>query len=329
MTIKKVFLPLFIGIFSILFIPFSSFAAEYQSGAYLASGNAYDGSKWSSYGKYFNDHVSVYGGGSVSSDKSYVTAVARVAGLYVEPGDRLVVTVTGFLERYNTSTQQSTLISYDSKLLEFLTGVRFWAGTDDNPYYGIVSNPSSRSNTSYFVAVNTTDKSWSTVDMELQLKYYPPSGTPVLQYTSIAILDFVVVKPEEDLSSVIAAIQEQTDMIEKGNAGTQSGINDFNSVMQDFNSELTNIEDFNNSIFDGFSDYSSDINSSISGFSFSSGLLSCATWFSTQVQQYFDNSGEFKLVFLLPFLLGVPYLIINLSRAERRSSRRRGGENSD
>lgn len=326
-SIKKVFLPLFIGIFIILFIPFSSFAASsYQPDVFLSSGNSFkDINQWGEpWATQFRDHISLY---SNSESSGQTFAVARVAGFDLKPGDTVFCSVT--VRLIGTYTGGSnTLITYDPFLVEYLKKVRIFYGSDNNVD---ITNFNYLDTTSAFTFTNSTDNDISSLAFEFYGKPFSDYGSHAFGkgLAVVLVLDFYVIPNGEDIQSVIEAIQEQTDIIEHGNAGTQSGINDFNSIMQDFNSELGNVEDFNNSIFDGFSDYSSDINSSISGFSFSSGLLSCATWFSGQLQSYFDSSGEFKMVFLLPFLLGVPYLIINLSRAERRSSRRRGGDNSD
>lgn len=105
-------------------------------------------------------------------------------------------------------------------------------------------------------------------------------------------------------------LQEGNDLMENGNSDTQSTVSDFNEVFEDFNEELDNIEQFDELILDEFNSANENYLNELDNFELSSSLLNAGNWLSISMQTVYDNSSDFKMLWLVPLLFGIPVLIL-------------------
>lgn len=110
-------------------------------------------------------------------------------------------------------------------------------------------------------------------------------------------------------SDVIQAIQNQTDEIlgaGSDNSGTVDNIESGSSDLEDYISDYTEIEQ---SMHHKFVETQSALNGDFTGFSWGS-LSTCLNWCSDYLQQIYLNSGDFKMMIVLPLLLGIALFFI-------------------
>lgn len=104
-------------------------------------------------------------------------------------------------------------------------------------------------------------------------------------------------------------IDETNDLIQDGDKGTQSAITDFNEVFEDFNEELENWEQFDDEIIGEFESANTEYLTELNNFSLSGSLLNAGNWLSTSMQTVYDNSSDYKMLWLVPLLFGIPILL--------------------
>lgn len=146
---------------------------------------------------------------------------------------------------------------------------------------------------------------------------------PVGKYTDrdtsrIKITGSVIAVPketsDESTNAIIDAIHDQTDVIENGNDETQDAVSDFEEVFDNFNEELENIEDFDNQVIEDFTAANEEYLTQLENFSLSGSLLNAGNWLSSSMQTIYDNSSDYKMLWLVPLLLGVPLMILFLKK---------------
>lgn len=137
------------------------------------------------------------------------------------------------------------------------------------------------------------------------------------QYNEITSFLYQVPKgtDEEVVNSLIDAINNQSDLIENGNSGTQSNISDFNQVFDEFNNELENWEAFDDEIIGEFNDANEQYLNELNNFELSDSLLLAGNWLSTSMQTVYDASSDYKMLWLVPLLFGLPILLFVIKKS--------------
>lgn len=129
-----------------------------------------------------------------------------------------------------------------------------------------------------------------------------------LQFYTASV--FVVPKGDtQALDNIAEAINNQTDIIENGTSDTQSAVDNFTSVFDDFNQELENWEQFDDEVIGEFDEANTGYMNELSNFSLSGSLLNAGNWLSTSMQTVYDNSSDYKMLWLVPLLFGIPILL--------------------
>lgn len=109
--------------------------------------------------------------------------------------------------------------------------------------------------------------------------------------------------------AIVNAINNQTDSIMNAGSqfgGTTSGIQSGNDELSGYIDDYTEIEQ---SMHDKFVETQSALNGDFTGFSWGS-LSTCLNWCSDYLQQIYLNSGDFKMMIVLPLLLGIALFFI-------------------
>lgn len=119
-----------------------------------------------------------------------------------------------------------------------------------------------------------------------------------------------------DVDSIITAIQQQNNLIENGNDETDDVVTDFNEVFEEFNTQLEEIETFETQFTDDFNAANETYLSELSQFAMPYGVINAGNWLSTSMQTIYDNSDDYKMLWLVPLLLGVPLVIFFFKRGD-------------
>lgn len=131
--------------------------------------------------------------------------------------------------------------------------------------------------------------------------YYPDSDSD----SSASDLAAILAK----LDDINDSIDNQTDEIMgagSDNSGTIDNIQSGNSDLEDYISDYTEIEQ---SMHDKFVETQAALNGDFTGFSWGS-LSTCLNWCSDYLQQIYLNSGDFKMMIVLPLLLGIALFFV-------------------
>lgn len=152
----------------------------------------------------------------------------------------------------------------------------------------------------------------------LEFVFNPPGSYTNREKSRIKFTGSVIAVPvdtsAESTDAIIDAIHDQTDVIENGNDETQDAVSDFEEVFDDFNEELENIEDFDNQVIEDFTAANDEYLSQLEDFSLTGSLFNAANWLSISMQDIYDNSSDYKMLWLVPLLLGVPLMILFLKK---------------
>lgn len=118
------------------------------------------------------------------------------------------------------------------------------------------------------------------------------------------------------LGEIDSGIDKGNDLIENGTDETQSAVTDFNEIFEDFNEELDKVEEFDTEILDEFNAANEQYLTELNNFTLSGSLLNAGNWLSTSMQTVYDNSSDYKMLWLVPLLLGIPLLILFIKRSD-------------
>ena len=102
--------------------------------------------------------------------------------------------------------------------------------------------------------------------------------------------------------------------MENGNDATSDAVSDFNEVFEQFNQELDNWEAFDDEILGEFESANEQYLTELQNFELSASLLNAGNWLSTSMQTVYDNSSDFKMLYLVPLLFGLPILLFVIKK---------------
>lgn len=108
---------------------------------------------------------------------------------------------------------------------------------------------------------------------------------------------------------IIDAIEKQTDSIMNAGSefsGTTSGILSGNEVLSGFIDDYTEVEQ---SMYDKFTENQTAVSGNFSGWSWGS-LSTAVDWTSDYLNRIYDNSGDFRTMFMYPILSGIALIFI-------------------
>lgn len=114
---------------------------------------------------------------------------------------------------------------------------------------------------------------------------------------------------ESEVDEIVAAINNQTTNIMNagsGFGGTTSGIQSGNNELSEYIDEYTQIEQ---TMHNSFESAQSALIGDFTGFTWGS-LANTLSWTSDYMQQIYLNSGDFKMMIVLPLLLGIALFFI-------------------
>lgn len=117
------------------------------------------------------------------------------------------------------------------------------------------------------------------------------------------------ISSSDSSQSILEAIQNQTDSIMNagsGFGGTTSGIQSGNESLSGYIDQYSAIEQ---SMHDKFIETQTALNGEFTGFSWGS-LSTCLNWVGDYMQRIYLNSGDFKMMIILPLLLGIALFLI-------------------
>lgn len=114
---------------------------------------------------------------------------------------------------------------------------------------------------------------------------------------------------DSEVNQIVTAINNQTNNIMNagsGFGGTTSGILSGNDELSGFIDDYTQIEQ---SMYDKFSENQTAVIGNFSGFSWGS-LSTAVDWTSDYLNKIYDNSGDFRTMFMYPILAGIALIFI-------------------
>lgn len=118
------------------------------------------------------------------------------------------------------------------------------------------------------------------------------------------------------LDGIDSGIDKGNDLIENGTDETQQAVTDFNEVFEDFNTQLEEIESFETQFTDDFNTANETYLNELSQFTMPYGVINAGNWLSTSMQTVYDNANDYKMLWLVPLLLGVPLVIFFFKRGD-------------
>lgn len=165
-----------------------------------------------------------------------------------------------------------------------------------------------------------------------RLSYIRCGGSFFIGAGNVSVEAFLYQVPKnsssEQVVSIIQAINNQTDSIMNagsGFGGTSSGISSGNSELNDYISQYTEIEQ---GMHDKFVETQTALNGDFTGFSWGS-LSTCLNWVSDYLQQIYLNSGDFKMMIVLPLLLGIALFLIGRGSVILSNATKSNDEDND
>lgn len=114
---------------------------------------------------------------------------------------------------------------------------------------------------------------------------------------------------DETLSTYLALINTKLQQIVEGSVDSNNAVENFNSVFDDFNSGISNLNSFDDSILGEFNSANSSYKTQLNNFTLSSSLLNAGNFLSTSMQTVYDSSSDYKMLWLVPLLFGIPILL--------------------
>ena len=146
-----------------------------------------------------------------------------------------------------------------------------------------------------------------------RLSYIRCGGSFFIGAGNVSVEAFVYQVPKnsssEQIASIIQAINNQTDSFMNagsGYGGTTSGIQSGNDELSGYIDEYTQIEQ---TMHNNFESAQSALIGDFTGFTWGS-LANTLNWTSDYMQQIYLNSGDFKMMIILPLLLGIALFFI-------------------
>lgn len=119
---------------------------------------------------------------------------------------------------------------------------------------------------------------------------------------------------EDITNNLTQNFTELFDITINGTDETDSTVSDFNEVFDDFNDRISEWEEFDDSIISDWNDANSDYQTQLSDFQLSTSLLKAGNWLSTSMQHIYDDSSDYKMLWLVPLLFGIPILLFVIKR---------------
>lgn len=107
---------------------------------------------------------------------------------------------------------------------------------------------------------------------------------------------------------------ELFDITINGTDDTDSTVSDFDDVFSDFNDNISELEEFDDDIISDWNDANSEYQTQLSDFNLSTSLLKAGNWLSTSMQRVYDDSSDYKMLWLVPLLFGIPILLFVISK---------------
>lgn len=142
-----------------------------------------------------------------------------------------------------------------------------------------------------------------------------PKGDTVAVDNIVSAINNQTAELGGKLDGIDDGIQHGNDLIENGTDKTQSAVTDFNEVFEDFNNELDKVEEFDAEILDEFNAANEEYLTQLNNFELSASLLNAGNWLSTSMQTIYDNSSDYKMLWLVPLLFGIPILLFVVKKS--------------
>ena len=287
---------------SFVFIPFTSLsvsAATYDSSNVI---NVLENATFSL--PSHDPSIDVPSGSFVFEGKEDVTL--KVGNAFIPRNSTIVIDVTVLTLDY---PRDPPLYKFQAPAYFSMAEINFYSNSVSNGNYIFGFTPSnivSYGNrfTCYKAVNNTTEI--SNFDLHIKSTFGLGYGEKLIYCLSIyAIPDNsttnAVVNLESYLRSALSVLS--------GDRESNSAVANFNSIFADFNSELDNIDNFDTTVFNEFNTSNTQYLTQLSNFNLSNSVLSAGTWLSSSMQTVFDNSSDYKMLWLVPLLFGIPILI--------------------
>lgn len=119
---------------------------------------------------------------------------------------------------------------------------------------------------------------------------------------------------EDITNNLTQNFTELFDITINGTDDTDSTVSDFDDVFSDFNDKIADWEEFDDSIISDWNDANSEYQTQLSDFNLSTSLLKAGNWLSTSMQNIYDNSSDYKMLWLVPLLFGIPILLFVIGK---------------
>lgn len=112
-----------------------------------------------------------------------------------------------------------------------------------------------------------------------------------------------------DLGSIDNSIIQGNEIAENGNDTTQENVTEFTEVFEDFNAELDEIESFDDEIIGEFEAANTEYLTTLNNFELTHSVLNAGNWLATSMQTIYDSSSDYKMLWLVPMIFGIPILL--------------------